>query len=118
MGNYSNQIGLIHFTLCTSNKEYIKEGLYNIFAEDLDFVENVEYFRKKTLKLGYRNEADRLVDEYMQKHKKINTLSSVMNAVDKLAAKVFNNSNQYSEHKVSVEQISDNLFSIAISYGM
>jgi hypothetical protein len=41
-----------------------------------------------------------------------------MNAVDKLAAKVFNNSNQYSEHKVSVEQISDNLFSIAISYGM
>lgn len=118
MGNYSNQIGLIHFTISTSHNINIKEGLYNIFAQDLDFVENVEYFRKKTLKLGYRNEADRLVSEYMQKHKKINTLSSVMNAVDKLAAKVFNNCNQYSEHKVSVEQINDNLFSIAIAYGM
>jgi len=115
MGNYSNQMGLIHFTLSTKYNSDIKEALYNIYLHDCDFTENEEYFRRGTLKLGYKNEAERLVDEYVNKHK-IDSLSTVTRAVDKLSAKVFSNSNYYSEHQISVEQIGDNLFSIAIGF--
>jgi hypothetical protein len=115
MGNYSNQIGLIHFQIHTKYEGDIKEGLYQIFSHDLDFTENEEYFRKNTLKLGYKDEAERLVSEYVSKHK-VNTLSKVTRAVDKLAAKIFDNTNYYSEHHISVEEIDDNLYSIAIAY--
>ena len=116
MSNYSNQLGLIHFTLSTKYDSDIKDALYLIFQHDLDFVENEEYFRKNTLKLGYKNEAERLVSEYVSKHR-IDNISKVTRAVDKLAAKVFDNSNYYSEHHISIEEIDDNLFSVAIAYG-
>ena len=115
MSNYSNQMGLIHFTLSTKYKSDIKQALYNIYLHDCDFTENEEYFRKGTLKLGYKNEAERLVDEYVNKHR-IDNISQVTRAVDKLAAKVFDNSNYYSEHQISVEEIDENLFSIAIGF--
>lgn len=116
MGNYSNQMGLIHFTLSTKYDSDIKEALYLIFQHDLDFVENEEYFRKNTLKLGYKNEAERLVSEYMKKNGRIDNISKVTRAVDKLAKYIFDNSNYYSEHHISVEEIDDNLFSVAIAY--
>lgn len=115
MSNYSNQLGLIHFTLSTKYDSDIKEALYLIFQHDLDFTENVDWFRKNTLKLGYKDEAERLVSEYVSKHR-IDNISKVTRAVDKLAAKVFDNSNYYSEHHISVEEIDDNLFSVAIAY--
>jgi hypothetical protein len=109
-------MGLIHFQLFTKYNSDIKEALYLIFQHDCDFTENEEYFRKNTLKLGYKNEAERLVDEYVNK-RKIDSLSQVTRAVDKLAGKVFDNSNYYSEHHISVEEVDDNLYSIAIAYG-
>jgi hypothetical protein len=116
MSNYSNQMGLIHFQLFTKYNSDIKEALYLIFQHDCDFTENEEYFRKNTLKLGYKNEAERLVSEYVNKHR-IDTLSKVTTAVDKLAANIFNNSNYYSEHHISVDEIDEHTFSVAIAYG-
>lgn len=117
MSNYSNKMGLIHFTLSTKYDSDIKDALYNIFSHDLDFTENVEYFRKNTLKLGYNDEADRLVTEYLKKNNRIDTLSKVTRAVDKLSKYIFDNSNYYSEHHISVEEVDTDLYSIAIAYG-
>jgi hypothetical protein len=113
--NYNNSLGLIHFQIHTKYDGDIKDALYQIFSRDLDFTENEEYFRKTTLKLGYENEADRLVSEYVSSHEKINTLPKVERAVKKLAKKVFD-SGFYSDYQISVEQIDENIFSVAISY--
>ena len=114
MGNYSNNLGLIHFTIHTKYKNDIKDALYLIFSHDCDFTENEDAFRKNTLKLGYRNEADRLVSEYVSKHK-LDNLKNVTKAVDKLSSKVFDSS-YYMDYTVSVDEIDDNIYSVAISY--
>lgn len=116
MGNYSNQLGLIHFNLITKYDSDIKKALYYIFANDCDFTENADYFRKNTLKLGYINEADRLIQEYMKKNGRIDSLKKVERAVNKLAAKVFDNSTYYWDYQVSVYEIADNEFSVSIAY--
>lgn len=115
MSNYSNQLGLIHFTIRTDYDSDIKEALYQIFSRDLDFTENEEFFRRTTLKLGYKNEAERLVSEYVFKHDRINTLGKVERAVEKLAAKVFK-SDFYQDYQTSVEIIDNNEFSVCIGY--
>jgi hypothetical protein len=116
MGNYLNQLGLIHFELHTKYHSDIKEALLKIFSHDLDFTENVDFFRKDTLKKGYQDEADRLVSEYMSKHRRIDNLKKVTTAVEKLAKKVFDNPNYYDCYEVSVNEIDDYNYSVAIAY--
>ena len=115
MGNYSNQSGLIHFSICIKDDNEIIDSLYQIFSRDLDFIENVEYFRKNTLKLGYKNEAYRLVTEYVDKNLILN-LKHVEKAVKKLSDNVFKNSNFYADYQISVEQIDETVYSVAIAY--
>lgn len=116
MSNYLNQLGLIHFTLSTKYDSDIKETLLQIFSHDLDFIENEDFFRKDTIKLGYRNEAERLVTEYVTKHSRLNNLKKITTAVEKLAKKVFDNPNYYDTYEVSVDEIDEHLYSVAIAY--
>jgi hypothetical protein len=116
MGNYLNQLGLIHFNLYTKYNGDAKEGLLQIFSHDLDFTENVDFFRKDTLKKGYRDEAERLVAEYMSKHNRLDNLKKVTAAVEKLAKKVFDNPNYYDCYEVSINEIDDDTYSVAIAY--
>jgi hypothetical protein len=116
MGNYSNQLGLIHFQLHTMYDGDVKDGLLQIFSHDLDFTENVDFFRKDTLKKGYRDEADRVVSEYMTKHKRLDNLDKITAAVEKLAKKVFGNTNYYDCYEVSVDEVDDYTYTVAIAY--
>ena len=115
MGNYSNELGQIHFVIDISETTSITEGLYNIFSRDLDFIENEEYFRKNTLKKGFDNEADRIVIEYMGKHQIANK-KQLERAVEYLAKQIFGNVNQYQAYDTSVLKISNDLYSVAVSY--
>jgi hypothetical protein len=116
MSNYNNSLGLIHFQIHTKYHTDIKEDLLKIFSHDSDFTENENYFRKGTLEKGYLNEADRLVSEYMSKHRKLDNLKKVTTAVEKLAKKVFDNRNYYDCYDVSVNEIDDYNYSVAIAY--
>ena len=116
MGNYTNSLGLIHFTVHGKYDGDIKEALLQIFSHDLDFIENEDFFRKDTIKLGYRNEAERLVNEYIAKHSRLDNLKKITTAVEKLAKKVFDNPNYYDSYDVSVEEIDEHLYSVAIAY--
>jgi len=116
MGNYNNSLGLIHFQIHTKYDSDIKEALLQIFSHDLDFVENVDFFRKDTLKKGYLNEADRLVAEYMSKNRKLDNLKKITDAVEKLANKVFGNVNYYEHYEVSVDEVDDYTYTVAIAY--
>jgi len=116
MSNYSNSLGLIHFEIYTKYDGDIKEALLQIFSHDLDFTENVDFFRKDTLKKGYRDEAERLVVEYMSKHNRLDNLKKITTAVEKLAKKVFDNPNYYEFYEVSVNEIDEHIYSVAIAY--
>lgn len=116
MGNFSKNVGLIHFMLSTKSDNDIKESLQEIFNADSDFTSNEEYFRRDTLKKGYKNEAHRIVTEYVNSHSRINTLKRVENAVSKLAEKVFLNDTYFSGYEISITEVSTDLFSVAIAY--
>jgi hypothetical protein len=115
MGNYSNELGQIHFVIDVTALSSIRDGLYSIFSNDCDFTENEEYFRKNTLKKGYGNEADRIVVEYTAK-RNIRTERDVEKAVEHMAKAIFNNSNYYRDYTTSVLKIDKNLFSVSVSY--
>jgi hypothetical protein len=116
MSNYNNSLGLIHFQIHTNYDGDTKEALLKIFSHDLDFIENEDFFRKDTLKLGYRHEAERLVSEYIIKHRRLDNLKKITTAVEKLAKKVFDNPNYYERYEVSVDEVDDHIFSVAIAY--
>lgn len=115
MGNYSNELGQIHSIIDISETTSVTEGLYNIFSRDLDFIENEEYFSKNTLKKGFDNEADRIVIEYMGKHQ-ISNKKQLDKAVEYMAKQIFGNLNHYQAYDTSVLKISDDLYSVAVSY--
>ena len=115
MGNYSNELGQIHFVVDISEATSITDGLYGIFSRDLDFIENEDYFRKNTLKKGFDNEADRIVIEYMRKHQ-ISNKKQLEKAVEYMAKQIFGNYNQYEAYETSVLKIDKDLYSVAVSY--
>lgn len=114
MANHTNHLDQIHFTLYADNETSIRESLLYIFDGDLDFTENEEQFRKNTIKKGYINEAHRIVVEYMKKNK-VETYKQITKAVEFMADKLFASS-FYEDYTVSVNEISNKVFSIAISY--
>lgn len=115
MGNYNNTLDQIHFILDATSEEKFKEGLDNIFSNDADFTENVEYFRNDTISLGYKNEADRLISDCIF-GRKINRLLDVIKIVEELCYNVFDNKNYYQDWDYNIIKIDDNRFSISISY--
>ena len=115
MGNYNNNLNQIHFILNTDTRENLKEGLYNIFRHDCDFTENEEYFREDTISLGYKNEADRLINDYIF-GKKIKSLKSVEKIVDVLCAELFDYGTYYYTYSCTVIKVDETKYSIAISY--
>jgi hypothetical protein len=115
MGNYSNELGLLHFTLSTANETTTREGLLYMFDADMDFTQNEEYYRKNTLKLGYINEAHRVVAEFME-DKTIETLTDVISAITYLSAKVFGNQTYFRQYEISVNEFDTKTYSVAISY--
>lgn len=116
MSNYSDRLGLMHFKLSTSSKMAIRDGLIKIFDADSDYTENEEYFRKTTLKMGYPNEAHRVVAEYMNRNTSIDDLKSVTKAVNKMADKIFKNYVYYADYEVSVYKISRDEFSVSVAF--
>lgn len=115
MGNYNNNLDLIHFNLSIASDKSKQEGLLQIFDYDLDFTENEQYFRKDTLKKGYENEAHRIVAEYMEKTP-IDNLDQLVTAVTYFASKIFANTNYYDGYTVSVRQFDNKNFSVAVAY--
>jgi len=115
MSNYSNELGQIHFVIDVSETSSIREGLYSIFSNDLDFVENEEYFRKNTLNKGYKDEADRIVVEYTA-NRNIRNKKELEKAVEYLAKQIFGQINYYQDYNTSVLKIDKDLYSVAVSY--
>lgn len=68
MGNCKSGLGSIHVLVDVTNEKEVYESLFNILSCDNDLTENEDYFRDDTLKLGYENEADRIVKEKLKRY--------------------------------------------------
>lgn len=71
MGNLSNSLTQEKVRV-SLRPEMLEANLIRLISFDLDFSENEEYFREDTLSLGYENEAERVVKEYLAENKVTN----------------------------------------------
>lgn len=111
MGNLINAIGKQSAVIDLNHPE---EGLYDLISFDLDFTENEEYFREDTISLGYDNEAERLVKEYL-KENELKNQKDVFECCSNLLEKVFNSS-YYGDNTLDVIQITKTKFKVITTY--
>ena len=79
MSNHGNNANLI---ISRVDKGEINENsLQDILEHDSDFGENEEYFREDTIKLGFKNEAERVSTELFKKHKKVDDEAEQLQAM-------------------------------------
>ena len=95
--NLSHKLVVIE---CVDSKP-TKESLLDLFF-DLDFTENVEYFRKDTLKKGFNSEAERIVTELVKK-KKLEPIDMIEACLNKQ----FESSGFYTDHSFDTYTIDD-----------
>jgi hypothetical protein len=77
-----------------------KESLMDLFF-DLDFTENQEYYRKDTLKKGFKNEAERVIVELLKKDLPPTEL------IEACIEKQIESSGFYKEHYIRTHTIDD-----------
>lgn len=119
MGNFNSTLTQIHFVLDTTSEESIKKGLYNIFRHDCDFTENEEYFRDDTLSLGYNDEAERIIVDYVNHYRKKYTLKKeddIKNLINQLCLEIFGDDSYYQDWEHDVIKLDNTKFSVAICY--
>ena len=90
MGNLSQQL-TTHKARISLDPAQIKNDLIHLISFDLDFTENEDYFRSDTLSLGYENEAERLVDEYLKEFK-VENKTDLFECCSSLLGMVFDSS--------------------------
>ena len=114
MGNLAQQLtaGKVRISL---DPDKIEKGLYDLINFDLDFTENEEYFRQDTLSLGYMDEADRLVKEYILENK-ITNKKELFECCSDLLGMVFDSSFYGDWTLEVVESHKENEFVVFYSY--
>ena len=82
MSNTNGEINLIVIEIPVDDVD--KDTLTSILDIDSDFIENEEYYRDDTLKLGYKNEAERVSSEIYDKHKNLGSSERIECMVEDL----------------------------------
>ena len=100
---------LIHKTVNIGKS--LKTDMINLI-QDMDFTENEEFFRKNTLKLGYKNEAERLVGEALKSP--ITNENQLTRAINKIYKPILNSS-FYEDSVINVNLITGKFYSVAIT---
>jgi hypothetical protein len=115
MSNCKAELNLHHQWVNVTNENDVLESLKSLLNVDNDLTENEEYFRKKTLKLGYENEAERIVKELLD-GKTINTIES-FKQIAKKVAKHITGQEYYGNCELSFVAIDKNTLIIAFATG-
>jgi len=87
MANCKAGLNVNHFWLNVSIENEVYESLMSLLEIDNDITENEDYFREDTIELGYENEAERIVKEYLAENK-VNSLESFKKAAEVVSAEI------------------------------
>jgi len=106
-----------HKLINLNNKKEVLNSLYELTSFDLDLSENHEYFKKDTLKLGFKNESDRIAKECLKKY----GYPKTANEFEQIAKEVFSSistQDYYNECNINILEINKNNLSFAFVYGI
>lgn len=112
MGNLCNEIGKHNVTIDLNN---IEKGLIKLMGFDMDFVENEEQYREDTLSLGYKNEAERVVKEYLKKHK-VKTQKEFYKSCKDITNHIFDSTSFYGDTDVEFTKLSPKKFKVRVTF--
>ena len=113
MSNYTNKLNVHKVVMSTRTPESTAKGFEEILGFDLDFTENEEYFRKDTLKKGFRNEAHRIASENTKKP--VKDQADLENRVNEILGKVFF-SQYYQDWEYVVVPMVDDDYTVVVTY--
>lgn len=113
MSNLSETLNIHKVVMSTRTTESTAEGFEELLSFDLDFTDNEEYFRRDTLKKGFRSEAHRIAVENTKTQ--VRDPEDLDNRVQKILSKVFNSS-YYGDWEFVVVPMVDDEYTIVVSY--
>lgn len=113
MGNLQNGLNTHKVVMSARSTETTADGIEKLIGFDLDFTENEEYFRKDTLKKGYRSEAHRLAVENTKKP--VKDQSDLEGRIHRVLSKVFDSS-YYGDWECVVVPMVDDEYTVVVSY--
>jgi len=113
MSNYANTLSIHKVLLSTRSQESTAKGLEELIAFDLDYTDNEEYFRKDTLKKGFRSEAHRIAYEYTKRPVKDH--SDLENRINLILTDIFDSS-YYGDWDYVIVPMVDDEYTIVVSY--
>ena len=68
MANCKASLSVAQATVDVTDKDSVILGFLLALGKDSDLTENEDEFREDTLELGYDNEADRIIQEYVEEN--------------------------------------------------
>ena len=116
MANCKASLGTQHFIIDVTDKDAVIKSLMDSMQNDCDLTENDFEFQEDTLELGYVNEADRIVKEYIAENGFPNTIEEYQKAYTEISE---NMSSQefYGECDLDFIQIDETRLSVMFVYG-
>lgn len=113
MSNYTNALNIHKVVMSTRSQETTAKGFEELLEFDLDFTENEDYFRKDTLKKGFRSEAHRIAVEKTKKP--VKDQADLENRVNDILGKVFL-SQYYGDWEYVVVPMVDDEYTVVVTY--
>lgn len=113
MSNLSETLNIHKVVMSIRTTESTATGFEELLGFDLDFTDNEEYFRKDTLRKGFRSEAHRIAVEKTKT--KVRDQDDLDGRIHQILSKVFNSS-YYGDWEYVVVPMVDDEYTIVVSY--
>ena len=116
MSNEKASLGLGHSLVDLTNRINVFDTLCNMISVDNDLTENEMYFRNDTIKLGFENEAERIVMETLKEF----GYPTNKETFEEVATKVFEaitEQEYFGNCELNIIELDENKLSLAYAYG-
>jgi len=116
MSNCKAGLNLNTFWVNIRKESDVVNSLKSLLEVDCDLTENESYFRDDTIKLGYENEAERIVAEYISNKGLPKTLQEYKDAVTKVSESI-SSQEYFGMCEISFVTLKQNIVVVAFATG-
>lgn len=116
MSNCIANSSMFHSIINLKNEAEVLESFFDAISIDNDLVENVEYYREDTLALGYDNEADRIIKEFIEGNGIPKTIDDYKLAFDSITDAI-SSQDYFGECETDFIEIDDHTLSVSFLSG-
>ena len=98
------------------NEKNVMDSFINCLSMDCDLTENEDYFRDDTIELGFENESDRIITEYIKKNGIPKTFDAYQDAFNKISDSI-TGQDYFGNCSTDFIQVGKNKVSVVFAYG-